>query len=333
MKIQTRFTQALLAAGVLSFAGASEASLTTFQTFTGNVGYSSDGFGSASQAGVISASVPVGSTVLGAYLYTSTYGQIGLSGIGSTLNGTTVSYGALPAHTAGFALQAGRADVTSIVAPIINGGAGGIYDFRITEASSAQDGEALVVVYSNAALGIATFAILDGFSASAGDTSTVNFATPLNTLAPGFFAQMFIGDGFSFGNDTNTVQSSTISVNGTVITNRAGGYDDGEGRDGGLITVGGFDDPFSPYLPLYSQDHEKYDLAPYVADGSSSIVVNTNNPSSDDNIFLAGFYVSGIAGVNAPPPPTSGPSVPEPATIGLAGLGLTALALARRKRK
>ena len=326
MKIQTTLMKAMLAAGILCCAGASEASLTSFRTFSGNVGYSSDGFGSTASSGTISALVPIGSTVLAAYLYTSTFNGF-QSSYTSTLNGANVTYTALPPNnTQGLVLQAARADVTSIIAPLVNGGVGGVYNFTVTESNTgAMDGEALVVVYSNPANAIATFAILDGFSATGGDTTSVNFASALNPAAPGFFAQMFIGDGFSAGG-----QSSTISVNGTTITNNAGNFDDGQGSNGALITVGGYDDPFSSFLPSYADDHERYDIAPQVHAGDTSILVRTNNPTNDDNIFLAGFYVSGIAVVNAPPTPTG---VPEPETLALAGLGLSALALSRRKRK
>ena len=328
MKIQTTLIKAMLAAGILCGAGASEASLTSFRTFSGNVGYSSDGFGSTASSGTISALVPIGSTVLAAYLYTSTFNGFN-SSYTSTLNGSNVTYSALPANIPGngLTLQAARADVTSIIAPLVNAGPGGVYNFTVTESNTgAMDGEALVVVYSNPANAIATFAILDGFSATGGDTTSVNFASALNPAAPGFFAQMFIGDGFSAGG-----QSSTISVNGTTITNNAGNFDDGQGSNGALITVGGYDDPFSSFLPSYADDHERYDIAPRVQVGDTSILVRTNNPTNDDNIFLAGFYVSGIAFINAPPPPT--PGVPEPETLALAGLGLSALALSRRKRK
>lgn len=325
MKINS-LSKAISAACLILVAASAHASLTPFQTYTGNVGYSSDGLGTLSSSGVISASVPVGSTVLGAYLYSSGIPGATASTFSGTLGGSAVTYSLLGVNPVA-GLQAARADVTSIVAPIINGGAGGIYNFTVTEGNTgAQDGEALVVVYSNPALGIATFAILDGFSSSAGDSTSVNFAAPLNTAAPGFFAQMFIGDGYSAGG-----QSSTISVNGTTITTNAGNFDDGLGTNGALITVGGYDDPFSSLLPSYADDHERYNLAAYnvIANGSTTINIRTVNPSNDDNIFLAGFYVSGIAAINQPP--TTG--VPEPETLALAGLGLSALAVARRRRK
>lgn len=306
----------VVAALALAFLpGRADASLTVFQTFNGNVGYSSDGFGSLSQSGIISASVPVGSTVLAAYLYTGVNEFSGdVNTIGSTLNGFAVAYGPLVANTTGCCgIASARADVTAIVAAVINGGGGGVYDFTITEASGAQDGEALVVVYSNPALGISTVGILDGFASVTGDSATINFANPLNPAAPGFFAEMIIGDNFSCCS-----QRSTITVNGTTMTENAGNFDDGDAlANGSLITVGSFDDPFSPMNPTYETDTERYNLVPFITAGDTSITVRTVNGTEDDNIFLAVFHVDGEARIT---------TVPDQAdTLMLLGLALAGI--------
>jgi hypothetical protein len=315
--------------------GSAHAALTSFQTYVGNYGVSTDGWASSTQAGTISASIPVGATVTAAYLYTSTFLNSSLTGVGGTLAGTGVNYstnlGTNP--QACCSLTAARADVTSIIKPLVDGGPGGVYDFAITETDGSQDGEALVVVYELASLGESTVGILDGFALVNGDTTAINFGTPLNPAAPGFFAEMSLGIGFSYDGTgcTDSGQTSTVTVNSTLITQNAGCNDDSADAfpaNGNLFTMGGFDDAFSGLLPATANDHERYNLVPFVALGDTSISVQTANASEDDNIFLAVFRVSGRAGINEPPPPPTG--VPEPMPLSLLGLGFAAL-VAQRK--
>lgn len=318
-----------LAASVLCI-GNAQAALSTFQTFNGKYGVSTGGWGSTTQAGTITATVPAGAAVTAAYLYTSVTG--GISNAGGTLQGNPVTYTPLGLNTTA-GVEAGRADVTSIVAPFINGGAGGTYSFPITETYAGQDGSALVVVYQLPSLPTSTVAILDGFSASAGDSTSLNFASALNPAAPGFFAEMRLGIGYSCCD-----QASRVTVNGTVITENAGNNDDSADailNNGNLITVGDNNDPFSTLLPAYVDDHERYNLAPYITAGDTSIQVDTVNPSGDDNIFLAVFYTAGTAGANEQPPVIATP-VPTLSPLNLVfmslALGLLGLAGLARKR-
>jgi hypothetical protein len=121
-----------------------------------------------------------------------------------------------------------------------------------------------------------------------------------------------------------------VNVNGDLLTENAGNFDDGENEaNGSLITVGGFDDPFSVANPSYADDRERYDLASFITKGDTKITVDTFNSSMDDNIFLAAFYVKGKAGFNEPPDGV----IPLPAAGWLLGGGLMGLAALRRRAK
>ena len=314
-------TCALRAALFAAIVFPAHAGLLLFDSITGSVGLSTDGWGSSlASAGTISASVPSGGTVLRAWLYTAYLAGSALPSITGSLDGVPVAYSPRVDNvTACCGIGSARADVTPLVAAAVNGGPGGLYDFTVGEGDTAlQDGEALVVIYSLPSLPVSTIAIFDGYSAIGGDWFTANFAAPLNPAAPGIHAEMRLGIGFSCClGDNPPDQFSTVSVNGTAITNSAGNLDDGTSgsANGDLITIGGFDDPVSPFLPDYASDHERYDLVPRIRAGDTSISVHTENPSGDDNIFLAAFQVSGQANfANAPEPATF-------LTIGVALLG------------
>jgi len=315
-------------ASCAAFATPADAALFGFQTFNGSVKNSNDG--ASSNDSVISASTEAGSTVLAAFLYTSN--QFSNTGIPTTvtLDGNPISFTSLGANDV--PLEAFRSDVTSIVKPKVDASGGGVVDFAYDEGSQATgiDGSGLVVVYENASLPNATVAILDGFSNTNGDQFIATFANPIDTSDPNFFAEMALGIGFSSGPG----QTSLIEVNGQLLTEQAGDFDDGFNQNGGLITVGGFDDMLVSSPPgTKADDSERYDLTGFLNDGDTQIVVDTLNPSGDDNIFLSTFYLGGEASVvNPEDPNTPVIPLPLPALLLLTGIGaLTGVRTLRKK--
>jgi hypothetical protein len=307
------------------------AALTVFQQFTGKYGLSTDGGGIVGSSYTVNAWAPVGATVEGAWLYQTGYTFENRAGpYDVSLNGNALTFGSQVVNTTNNVLFSARADVTSLVAPIINGGPGGTYNFNITEArtggfgiNSGTDGVALVVVYSDPSLtSNATIAIFDGFAAMTGDEFTFTAANGMDPNAAGFSAELRLGIGFS---RPGSFQTTEVTVNGTLITSEAGGNDDGLGSraNGQLITVGGNDDPFSAFMPLEEDDRERYNLVPFINRGDTTIRVNTINYSSDDNLFLAAFMINeGLV------------TVPEPATwaMMIVGFGLVGFATRRREK-
>ena len=325
-----RLTLLLAVAGLCIAALPAQASLTVFQQYVGDYGYAQSGCGSTTQMctiNIASGTIPVGATIQNAYLYQAQYSFQGPFTPSGTLDGTVVNYGPLVSQSPSCCgLASARADVTSLVSANWNSALGVFTNpFTLTEGgvdgNSGTDGEALVIVYKYNDMTIHnTVGILDGYSTSAGDHSTITFSAPLNG-----FARMSIADSFSCCG-----QNSTITVNGTVITMNAGNNDDNQDAftsNGNLITSGGPGSPypgFSPCMPSYAADHEYYDLVACAGvTGATTINVSTVNPSGDDNIFEESFWVQGNGMIT---------TTPEPGTLVMFGSGLLGLAgLARRK--
>lgn len=302
-----------------------DAALVKSYQFNGKGNWSIDAVGgNTTPVGTLEAFVPSGSNIETAFLYSSNFnGNSVVPNI--VFDGT--SYGgsdfiSLGVNNASISLGAYRADVTSQVASKIGNG-GGTFSFQIDSENpnNTIDGEVLAVVYSNPTEEERTIAFLDGFSASSGDTTTVNLANPLDLTTPNFESLLSLGIGFGFQPSN---QFSTVDIDGRRLTSSAGGQDDGFAANGALITVGGIgDSPTNPSDPFAAPsgpntDDELYNLAlgngidpsPFLTQGSTSFTINTLNPSSDDNIFFAGINVTARASVNEPVE-----EVPEPITI------------------
>ena len=279
-------------------------------TFFGNGGVSTDGCGSNPSPCTLQAEVPAGSTVVSAWLYAANNFLACPATVDVTLDATPYVLAELTHNTfSAFNLCSYRADVTSQVAATVGAG-GGITAFTSTEGAPGTDtidGTALVVVYSNPTEPETSVIVLDGGLDSAGQQTIVGLAAPLDKTIPGFTATMALG--INFGNQgvgpgtdqCGTTQVSEIDINGQRLTSCAGNADDGPlaFTGGALFTVGGVGDstnnPANPFATGTGFDDELYDLEPFLTQGDTQIVIDTVNPSDDDNIFLAVFALSAQA--------------------------------------
>jgi hypothetical protein len=190
------------------------------------------------------------------------------------------------------------ADVTDIIAAIIDPAGAGVTSITVAEASTYDvDGEALYVIFDDPEQAtINTVLISFGAQSTGGDTFFIGFGEPVE-IVPDMV--MDLGLAISFGNQVNSDQYSEVDVNGTRMTSCAGGNDDADGAmsNGNLITVGGSNDsndnPPDPWQIADGNsdwtfyDDELYNMLPFVDDGDVGLNVYTLNPSADDNIFSA----------------------------------------------
>ncbi len=281
-------------------------------------------------------------TVKAAYLYNTTFAGSLVSPALTTLAtlGVTggipnqVTLSLLPGATpTPIGLYTYRADVTSIVAPLVNGAPALI---RIPVASignPGSDGLALVVVFSSPGLDPRqSVAILDGGQAGNTGPATVGGVTGFTTTAfgltapvdktiPNFNAVLSLGIQFSdqevlghaCGQNPNFAQFSIVNVNGGRLTSCAGGADDGALQNSALITVGGVGDgtanPSDPFCQAgnpncSTTDDELYGIAGLLNQGDTQVQLSTINSSNDDSIFLAILQLTGV------PPSCTGADCP-----------------------
>lgn len=313
----------------------SHAALATSYQFSGVGNWSLDACGgNSTPTCTINALVPIGSTIEAAFLYTSMVSrQIAAPTVnfdGTVYTGADwTSLGTNPSAN----LVAFRTDVTSQISAVIGGGSASPYIFNILseEPTRSVDGELLAIVYSNPNETFRTLAFLDGYSDSDGDRSFISIGAPLgqSQLAePDFEATLSLGIGFS-AQQSNNRQSSIVEINGVSLTNCAGGSDDGELTNGGLITVGGIGDSRDNdhNCAVAGGDDELYSLESFLSEGDSLITIDTLNPSGDDNIFFAGISITAQADISDNPNP-----VPAPTSLVLFGLGFLGLSFMRKSK-
>jgi hypothetical protein len=271
---------------------------TVIITESGFITLSADGLGTVNSSGLIQVDKPsAGATVRAAYLAAASTGFSGYAIPDGciALDGTGVSW--FSSTPSGIFSQNHFANVTAIVAPVLNAASAGITSLVIDECDTWNiDGSALYVIFDDPATTVFRTAVIAfGAQSTTGDTFAIGFGQPVDmSLNP----VIEMGLAISFGYARGTCQTSFVDVNGSRLTSSAGGNDDGEDNNGALITVGGIGDllanPADPFhedpcvfddFTLY--DDERYNIAGFVNDGDTGMSATTFNPSNDDNIFVA----------------------------------------------
>jgi hypothetical protein len=269
----------------------------------GKISLSIDGQGTTASWGSIDVQKPVSATVRRAYLMAATTGFTF-----HTLDTGDVSLLGSPVVWGEGVLNSIYSynywtDVTAIVKGHIDAAPAGIVPISVAEANSSLiDGEVLAVVFDDPNQTTeSTVFLYFGAQNVDGDRFVIDLGQPISKSLPGLAIHYNLGVSFGFIDpDTFPIQYSQVDVNGRRLTTAAGGQDDGSDANGSLITVGGIgdstDNPPNPYDSPADDprsDDERYDLLPFVKDGDTSIVIDTYNPSDDDNIFFAALEVTG----------------------------------------
>jgi hypothetical protein len=319
-------------------AAAATSGLTPFTTVTGKVYMSEDAIGTNDPAGgpVLVQKRDASATVQAAYLLAAGVPDYLIQNGDITLNGTSLSFPAANNVVGNFGVNSVWTDVTSIVKPVVDSAPAGNVSFTAAEPNNTTsiDGEILAVIMSDPTLPTDnTVSFEFGALNTTGDTYSIGLAQPLNLSDPNLALTMSIGDSYGYQGPPATGQYSDISVNGTKMTSSAGGNDDSVCKydnpqdfancgNGELITVGGIgDSTANPPDPNATDadcaggpprcDDELYNLLPFVHNGDTSIQVNTDNPSNNDNIFFTGFELDStvaVVGEGATLSPASGTS-------------------------
>jgi hypothetical protein len=268
---------------------------------TGHYVLSADGAGSLGAYTIDVDKPSAGATVYKAFLLAASTGFSGYNIPNGciTLGSSPISWDATV--SSGIASYNHYADVTTLIASIINPAAPGTTSLAVTECDyGSVDGVALLVVFADAAASEKTIVIMFGALSTTGDNFSIALGQPIDPVAPGALFDMGLGISFGF---QGSAQYSIIDINGQRLTTSAGGADDAQGTiaNGSLITVGGLGDlntnPADPFaLPVnHYSDDELYSILPFITSSTSNVLVATLNPSNDDNIFLSYFEISGAA--------------------------------------
>lgn len=298
------------------------ANLVPIVQVTGKISVSVSAKGDNNQMGYsLQVNRPGGTRVRGAFLMAASYGGRSIADGDITFCGQSITWNkkvinGVSSYPTFF--HSVFADVTGIVKAVVDiASSSPIWLSVIETDTDTIDGTILVVIFDDPNQTTdSSVLLLFGGQSTSGDTFKVTLKNPLGTTNPNSVATMGLGISYGYQGSTGTGQVSqiTIGINNARLTSSAGGEDDGGSYNGGLITVGGIGDSIAnpdPFAPSsgFRADDELYDLRPFLTSGTTSIVVNTFNPSDDDNILFAYFVTSEPAAIVPPVTPPGGRAI------------------------
>ncbi|NTV27347.1 MAG: hypothetical protein HGA93_01515 [Methanothrix sp.] len=272
-------------------------------TEVGKISWSIDGLGVyPNSTGIIQVEKPAGATVRCTYMAAATTGVSGyqLQAGDIKIDGADVVWTKeIPTSISSYNYWA---DVTSLIKAKIDAAPAGRIDFNITESPAYQtDGELLVVIFDDPAQTTDNTIILNfGAQNTTGDYFNISLAKPIDLNDPNLALDFSLASSYSY-QEGGMQQFSIVDVNGQRMTSWAGGDDDGTGpsSNGELFTVGGLDDSTDNPADPNGQGDKRYDdelytLLPFVSNGDTNIIVQTLNPSNDDNLLFAGLFLRSV---------------------------------------
>ncbi len=188
-------------------------------------------------------------------------------------------------------------DVTAALAPYLEALPSGNATIPFVEcgATGANDGSGLLIVWEDRAFPDAAVALAFGSELTGLDPTLTLVTDPLDTSEPDFKVEVGLGISYSTGSIYG--QSSDMVVNGTLVDQDAGGFDDGDLANGGLYTLGGDGD---------GPDSERYDVTSLVSNGDTQIEAILQGDTFDD--YAVVMWLWGV-GITVPCPDANGDGI------------------------
>lgn len=179
-----------------------------------------------------------------------------------------------------------------------NAAAGGDINISINESTETLlvDGVGIIVIWNTPSKPAGSFFVILGAALSKVAGYTKGIATnPIDLTNPDL--KPILGIGISYSNTPqSTQQNSRLTVNGNIITENAGAYDDGAGgTNGALITLGGYGDD-----PDNNDSDELYNIKNQLINGANYLNFTFTDVAAPEDDVINAIYFSGVGICSSP---------------------------------